>query len=266
MADGYLIDGAQYAQVPADDRGLAYGDGVFRTLAVSRGVPQAWDVHMQRLAHDCQCLNLAVPNADLLAAEAGRLFAQSDGVLKIIITRGSGGRGYTPPAGQVRRILSAHAMPPHAHTPAPIDLVCSSVTLGAQPALAGVKHLNRLEQVLARAECEQQGQPDAAMYDAEGRIIATTMRNLLFQNTNGDWLTPALTRSGVAGATRQRLMNALAAAGTPVREHDIWRDDITDMRAVVACNSVGGVVAVRAIDGHVPTQSETARALCDRLL
>jgi len=267
MAEKTLIDGNWCDHVPADDRGLAYGDGVFRTVRVERGVPEAWPVHMQRLAHDCKRLGLPAPDAAQLAAEVDTLFADGDdGVLKIIISRGSGGRGYTPPDDSARRVLSAHALPSHADDATPIELGCSSVLLAAQTALAGVKHLNRLEQVLARAECQRQKKMDALMCDAHGRVIATTMRNLLFRDHVGRWLTPALTRNGVAGATRQRLMTALAADGMPVIERDIGRAELVDMQAAVACNSVGGVVAVSSIDGHVPEQSQAAGALCDRLL
>lgn len=268
MAETCLVDGVAVAQIPADDRGLAYGDGVFRTLRVRGGVPEAWPDHMIRLAHDCAALDLECPGQDTLAAEARTLFpAGGDGVLKILVTRGSGGRGYTPPDSGSRRIVSAHALPAHASdVPPALTLERAAITLGTQPVLAGVKHLNRLEQVLARAECARLGHADAFMCGDDERIVATTMRNLLFRDERGDWQTPLLDRAGVMGVTRTRVMRALAAAGTPVVERDIPLVDVTRMSAVVACNSVGGIAAVASLHGWRMPDSASAAADCRRLL
>ncbi|GAB3686322.1 aminodeoxychorismate lyase [Salinisphaera aquimarina] len=266
MAEQLLVDGQWSQSVPADDRGLAYGDGVFRTLRVTAGIPLAWDIHMQRLAHDCAQLQLPVPDAKCLADDAARLFADKrDGVLKIMMTRGSGGRGYMPPADSGRRIVSAHPLPVHVSA-APLDMDRSPIVLASQPRLAGVKHLNRLEQVLARAECARSSQPDAFMCDGDGWLIATTMRNLFFQDSNGHWLTPALTQAGIIGATRQQLMAVLERAGTTAHEIDVGVSSLTTMRAAIACNSVGGVVAVHRMADVRFADSDAACAYCRRLM
>ena len=134
----------------------------------------------------------------------------------------------------------------------------SSIELAIQPRLAGIKHLNRLEQVLARAECDARGQADAWMADAEGFVIATTMRNLFFIDADGEWYTPRLARAGIIGATRQRLWRKLEQAGRRVSERDIRPSDLSGCSASVACNSVGGVVAISHLDGRALDQSESA--------
>lgn len=269
MAERILVDGDAATVIPTDDRGLAYGDGVFRTLRVTGGMPIAWSDHMERLVDDCRRLALSFPGEEWLAADARRLFTAADeGVLKVMITRGSGGRGYAPPTGQAsRRIVSAHTLPIHgAGGLEALELEYSPVRLAIQPLLAGVKHLNRLEQVLARAKCQRQRQEDALMCDAAGRPLCTTMRNLLFCDSNGQWTTPALTRAGVVGVTRQRLMRALDLRGRRVTAVDMTREDMVDMRAVIACNSVGGVRPVSRIDRHAFAASEKTAEMCRNLL
>ncbi len=259
MADTILVDGEWQDHLPADDRGLAYGDGVFRTLRVAAGKPLAWDVHLQRLAHDCERLFLPVPSKAVLADDVGRLFANSnDGVLKIMVTRGSGTRGYTPSGANGRRILSAHPLPEALPLEHSLALDRSPVVLAQQPRLAGVKHLNRLEQVLARDECRHDRVEDAFMCDADGRIICTTMRNLLFVDNKGEWLTPALTRAGIIGATRQQVTSALSAAGQAVHEVDIDLARVDKCVGAIACNSVSGVLPVSRIGSREFSDSEKA--------
>lgn len=269
MADHCLVDGEPAALCPTDDRGLAYGDGVFRTLRITHGRPEAWAVHMTRLADDCARLGLPRPDADRLDRDARSLSAGLEAsVLKIVVTRGSGGRGYTPAqAASVRRIVSRHELPAHARgTPPALALDWSPVALARQPLLAGIKHLNRLEQVLARADCQRRGAADAAMHDSAGWLISTTMRNLLLRDFYGRWWTPQLDQAGVAGATRQRLMHGLARNNQPVTACAIAVDGLATFDAVVACNSVGGVSAVQRIGETVFAHSESAAGICRRLL
>lgn len=269
MGSRWLVDGVPAAACPVDDRGLAYGDGVFRTLRVAQGRPQAWAEHMARLAEDAHRLGLARPNAGQLWHDARQLIAdRQDGVLKIIITRGSGGRGYMPAeAATVRRMVSIHDLPAHAlGQPAPLELERSPVALARQPLLAGIKHLNRLEQVLARADCRRRRATDAAMSDSAGWLISTTMRNLLLRDPAGRWWTPALDQAGVAGVTRQRLMSALASAGGGVTQCAIAADSLDVFDAVIACNSVTGISPVRRIGHTAFAESEQAADACRALL
>ena len=138
--------------------------------------------------------------------------------------------------------LGSKAPPPDT-----LALDIAATRLACQPLFAGVKHLNRLEQVWARREAGASAAPDLAMTDTQGRLVATTMRNLLFMDPAGLWYTPGLARCGIAGATRARLMQAAEQAGRPVVEVDIHAASIADFCAAIACNSIGGAIAVSRI-------------------
>ncbi|MGN8199116.1 aminodeoxychorismate lyase [Salinisphaera sp. RV14] len=258
MADRMLINGRPATALPADDRGLAYGDGIFRTMRVESGIALAWRFHYARLAHDCAALGLETPERERLEADIRALAGDgASGIVKIVITRGSGGRGYAPPGQPVpRRIVSLHCGQP-AGIPDALALPICPIVLATPAVLAGVKHLNRLEQVLARRDCERRNLADAAMCDSAGRIVCTTMRNLLFVDGTGDWWTPRLDHAGVIGATRERLRAALPA----LAECEITCARLGDFVGAVACNSVSGALAVPCIGEHRFAES---RALADR--
>ncbi len=263
---GTRIDGVATDHVPADDRGLAYADGVFRTLVVDDGAPVAWAAQYQKLAADCAALSIPVPDACALRADISALFPGSaSGVARVTVTRTGAGRGYAPPvdAGS-RRIVTASPMPEN--IPDTLALAWSSVALAEQPALAGIKHLARLEQVLARAECRRDGADDATMCDTSGRVVSTTMRNLFFLQADGRWVTPRLDRAGIAGATRARLMDALQADGTPVTEVSIEPAGLDAYVGAIASNSVSGVTAVERIGGVRYTQSRVMAERAGALL
>src|SRR5690606_25957996 len=149
------VDGQPQNQLPLLDRGLAYGDGLFETFRVSAGRPLLLSRHLQRLYEGCSRLRLAVQPQQLETELLAFCEALGEGVAKLIISRGDGERGYAFAAGQpVRRILQASALPsyPAAHGEAGVELFACQTRLAEQPLLAGLKHLNRLEQVLARNE------------------------------------------------------------------------------------------------------------------
>lgn len=262
MAEAYRVDGRASCDIPADDRGLAYGDGVFRTLRLIHGQPVAWLFQWQRLDADCRALGLCTPAQDVLLEDLAVVGGpHKQAVAKIMVTRGSGQRGYTPTPGACpRRIVSAHPYRPPA-APDNLALDRSDVVLSYQPQLAGIKHLNRLEQVLARDACRQHKTTDMAMCDSSGRIISTTMRNLVFADSSGCWWTPDLCRAGVIGATRQRLFHARAAHGVAMQAADISWDDLASFPAAMACNSVGNAIAVTRIGRQ---DLKASRALADK--
>lgn len=262
MTDAMRIDGREARCLPADDRGLAYGDGIFRTVRMEAGVAIAWRFHYARLRHDCAALGWAAPARDELEADIRALCGASvSGVLKIMVTRGSGGRGYAPRRAAVpRRIVSLHYGLPS--PPDALELAFCPVVLATPAALPGVKHLNRLEQVLARQYCERRNVADAAMCDSSGRIICTTMRNLLFVDSNERWWTPRLDRAGVIGATRERLRAALP----DLAEGEITESRLGVLRAAIACNSVSGAVAVTRIGKHRFAESRELARRANALL
>lgn len=263
-----LCNGAWVSEIDPADRGLHYGDGVFRTIRVAGGRAIGWPTHWQRLAHDCSRLGLPVLDRKLLAQEAQRLFADGgDGVLKILITRGAGGRGYAPPVDpDTNRLLFRYPLPawPAEYPREGVAIGVSGTPLGCNPALAGVKHCNRLEQVLARRECSERGWPEALMQTADGRVICGTMSNL-FVSQEGRLWTPQLVDAGVAGATRQRLLALWRHAGGVCEQAALTLEAIRAADELFLCNSLMEVWPVRAIGEQRFAVGEISR-WCQRQL
>lgn len=236
-----LIDGLASDRLSVTDRGLAYGDGLFETLAAVDGRPRYWSRHLTRLARGCARLGLVMPDEDLLAAEAAQLLAtRRQAVLKLILTRGSGGRGYRPPQpAQPRRIFSVHDWPAAAGAAQPIAVRWCTHPLSLNPRLAGLKHLNRLDQVLARSEWDEEFD-EGLMRDLDGGVIEATAANLFFVR-DGVLVTPLLDRAGICGVMRERLLELATAAGLPWLER---RADMTEVEAaseLFLSNSVFGI-------------------------
>lgn len=246
------VDGAPGRAVPADDRGLHYGDGLFETVAVRRGVPVFWERHMTRLAEGCARLRLPRPDPAVLQREADALCRDADAaVLKVVITRGSGGRGYRPPAApEPRRVLSLHPWPGAvaARAAEGVRVITCRTPLGDSPALAGLKHLNRLEQVLARAEWDDPDIPEGLMADTRGRLVEGTMGNL-FAVRAGALVTPPVDRCGVRGIMRGVVMEQAAGRGLAVSEAYLDLPALVRAEEVFLTNSIIGLWPVLAVDG-----------------
>jgi 4-amino-4-deoxychorismate lyase len=247
------INGEPLDCIPCSDRGLLYGDGVFETLAVDNGSCRYWSRHMARLQAGCE--RLAIPDVapELLAAEAEGLVAGiQQGVLKIIVTRGSGGRGYRVPVQAVpTRILQLHPWPDLAPSLAGSGVAARlcNTRLGNNPALAGIKHLNRLEQVLARQEWDDAGILEGLLMDAEGRLVEGTMSNL-FLVRDGMLLTPGLQRCGVAGIMRSVILDLAVQQAVATRVCDLYPADLAQADEVFLANSLVGIWPVTAVDEY----------------
>jgi 4-amino-4-deoxychorismate lyase len=240
MIPAVLINGEPAERVSFRDRGLQYGDGLFETIAVQEGTPLLWERHLERLRRDASRLALPVPDGGCLADEARRLCAGAErAVLKIIVTRGDAGRGYAPPPAAVpTRILSLTPWPVHPPEAAEkgVAVRFCETRLGSNPRLAGIKHLNRLEQVLARREWEGEF-AEGLMQDESGNVIEGTMSNL-FVVTSGIVSTPDLGRCGVAGVMRGWVRDRLAGA---VRVVPLGCDEVLQVDEIFLTNSVIGV-------------------------
>ncbi|MHB1144746.1 MAG: aminodeoxychorismate lyase [Thiobacillus sp.] len=245
-----LVNGHPAETVDALDRGLTYGDGVFRTLRTQAGQPLWWRDHYTKLAADCAALYLVCPDEAQLRAEVCRVAAAGEGVAKIVLTRGSGARGYALPAGQAcTRIVLSAPLPAHAQADAPVDITARwcALRLARQPRLAGIKHLNRLENVLARAEWDDAAIFEGLLCDDSGAVIGGVMSNLLIAKA-GELFTPDLGQCGVAGVARTRLLRAVARRGIPLHIGRLLPDAILGADEVMICNSVIGVRRVGRLD------------------
>ena len=246
-----LVNGAAADTVAVSDRGLQYGDGVFETLAVIDGAPQLWTRHVARLQEGCTRLGIAPVDATRLAAEAQQLCRNAErAVLKIIITRGSGGRGYRPDvSGLPTRILQRFPWPdyPQGCATEGVAVRLCRLRMGHNPLLAGIKHLNRLEQVLARGEWDDPDIHEGLMQDLQGRLIEGTMSNVcLVQGRR--LLMPDLARCGVAGVIRALLLELADAQGIATAVRDIEVNELAAADEVFLCNSLIGIWPVARID------------------
>jgi 4-amino-4-deoxychorismate lyase len=240
LRGGVRIDG-----IDPFDRGLAYGDGVFETLLVHAGAPVWWDRHWRRLCEGIARLEFTAPEESRVRGHAMDLLAGAPprGVLKLVVTRGTGGRGYAPsPAAEPTVVLSVHS------APAPMDAVrlrWCTLRWAAQPALAGIKHLNRLEQVLARAEWQDPDIFDGIVLGGDGGIVSATSANV-FARIDGAWLTPPVEACGIAGLLRGWVLEAAAEA----RVAALTPAQLLAADEVFLCNAVRGILPVRALDGR----------------
>ncbi|WP_213876674.1 aminodeoxychorismate lyase [Pseudomonas sp. dw_358] len=242
------LDGLPADSVGLRNRGLAYGDGLFETIAVHNGRAVLLERHLQRLAVGCQRLALG-HDATLILTEVTRYAAaMGEGVLKLMLVRGDSQRGYAADPGRpAMRILQASppAAYPVVHAEHGIKMFPCATRLAEQPMLAGLKHLNRLEQVLARAEWQDSTFAEGLMLDTAGRLVEGVFSNL-FLVRDGRLLTPDLSRSGVAGVMRSELLAQAERAGIPVWIGDLRLDDLAQADEVFVCNSVYGVWPVQA--------------------
>lgn len=237
------VDGGPQHSLSITDRGLAYGDGLFETVAVTAGIPVLLERHLSRLAEGCARLSIDLDHALLRAELLAFCAALGDGVAKLIITRGDGLRGYAPPQpSQPRRILQGSAKPlyPAINAEQGVRLFACQTRLAEQPLLAGMKHLNRLEQVLARAEWRDNDHAEGLMCDMHGRVVEAVYSNI-FIFSNGQLLTPDLSRCGVAGVMRAELLAQAQRLAIPCVVGDISMAELLSADEVFVCNSVYGI-------------------------
>ena len=245
-----LVNGVATASFPVSDRGLAYGDGVFRTLALRNGRVCAWRSQFAKLTADARALGIACPEETLLRAEVDEVTrGAADCAIKIVVTRGSGTRGYAYGANQpATRIVSASELPQHPrhwYEQGVATRLCS-LRLARQPVLAGVKHLNRLENVLARAEWSDPGIAEGLLQDSAGNVIGGTMTNLFLAMGNG-LLTPDLGHCGVAGVTRERVIDAARRNGIACRVAAVTLGELFAATEVILVNSLIGAWCIRQL-------------------
>ena len=222
---------------------------MFRTLAVRGGRPLNWAWHCRRLRSDCVQLRLAMPDEGVVAREIAQV-APGDATVKVIVTRGAGGRGYgahgaLAPTRVVAAFPQASYDPAHARDG--VRVRRCELVLSQQPALAGAKTLNRLENVLARSEWEDAAIAEGLLADADGRVVEGTMSNL-FVVRAGRVATPDLARCGVVGAQRERVRELLARSAIEVEVADLRWDALEAAEEIFLTNSLIGAWPVARLD------------------
>jgi len=250
----YLVNGELSNFIPVSDRGLHYGDGIFETLVAKEGRLQFWDQHMDRLLTGCKRLQLPDPDIALISHETQLLLANhaksSHQVVKIILTRGSGQRGYRPPVpANMTRIICLLPYPdyPDDYWTTGVRITVCRTRLACNRRLAGIKHLNRLEQVLAHTEWDDPDIVDGVMLNNDQYVIEGTMSNL-FWVSNGQLYTPDLSECGVEGVIRNHVIGLAKELQLPVRIGHYFIEDLFAADEVFITNSVHGIWPVRQID------------------
>lgn len=243
-----LVDGEITDQVSVADRGLLYGDGLFETIIVRGGQPRFWQGHVDRLTTGCEQLGIPVTPQAVLLREVKTVCAGApDCMVRIIITRGNSGLGYAPDTHtRSNRIVSSHVRPVLEGSPATFGVrarLCQ-LRLGIQPALAGMNHLNRLEQVTARAEWEDPSIHEGILLDSEDHIISGISSNI-FLVYPGRLLTPRLDRCGIRGVMRGAILNAFRPL---CEQRRLLLDMLPEAPEIFLCNSVHGILPVTRID------------------
>jgi 4-amino-4-deoxychorismate lyase len=261
---GTWIDGVESRTLAADDRGLQYGDGVFETLLVRGRQARFLDAHLARLTNGLARLGIRFEAWDALRADLDRALNQAPAlaVLKIIVTRGTGARrGYSPrDCADARRIVTLFATAPLPDVSAGVDLRIASLRLASQPALAGMKHLNRLENVLAAMEPEHDAHFESLLLGASGDLVGGTMSNV-FAVHRRTISTPPIVSAGVAGIMRAVVLRESAALGFTPAERRLTPADLTGADEVFITNARLGVVPARRLGEHAFRMRDTANLL-----
>jgi 4-amino-4-deoxychorismate lyase len=238
------------ARIDVDDRGLAYGDGLFETMAIRGGTIRRLDLHLQRLERGGDRLRLPLPERRELAIRIDAEIAGiSEGLLKLVITRGPGPRGYAPPAApEPVVILTATPQLP----PRQLELraVMLAQRLGENEKMAGIKHLCRLEQVLAQLELAQYDADEGILLSTSGHIVGGTSRNL-FAVYGQSIVTPRVSRAGIAGVMRRCVLEQCERLGIAAEEADLAPGDLVAADELFMTNALVGIQSVAQLDGRV---------------
>jgi 4-amino-4-deoxychorismate lyase len=259
------VNGTPDPQVSALDRGLHFGDGLFETIACMRGRPRFLSLHLERLALGCSRLSINAPSSDELREEVCSLAHDVDrAIVKLVLSRGTAvGRGYVVTGGEkATRITIRYAWPDEdpAWLQDGVRVRKAELRLGENPALAGIKHCNRLEQILARNEWTDPGIFEALLFSSSGRLISGTMSNVFI--VHGSRLcTPLLDLCGVAGVMRRVVLREARRAGIAVDECVLGIRDLEAADELFLTNARIGIWPVRSLDERPMSPGPVTRHL-----
>ena len=258
-----LVNGLPSDAISITDRGLLYGDGVFETILCEAGRPVLLAGHTQRLENGCKRLGLAKQELPTILADIREVAKQDDCIVKVIITRGVRRRGYSydKEDNASTRIVYRDDLPsiPVDNYRQGIQLTKCKYTLADNKRLAGIKHLNRLDQVMARGEWDNEFQ-EGVMFADDGRVVEGTMTNI-FIESNQKWLTPKLEKSGILGVMRQWVMRNSFHADIECVAKDIQLSELQQAKSIFVCNSVVGIWPATKFDGKDYPVSEAVATI-----
>ena len=260
-----LLNGRPAQQVSPFDRAVHFGDGLFETIACRGGRPRFLSLHLERLLLGCQRLGIEPGNLDEVGAEVRSLARQvENSIVKVILTRGTAlARGYGVTGREkAMRITFRYAWPPETATESQdgVRVRTAKLRLGENPALAGLKHCNRLEQILARQEWTDPGIAESLLFSSSGRLVSGTMSNVFI--VEGSRLrTPRLDLCGVAGVMRRVVLREAERAGISVQEDVLGVEDVHKASELFLTNARIGLWPLRELDGRALQPGGTTRRL-----
>lgn len=248
--DVIRIDGLPAQGISARDRGLHFGDGLFETIACRHGCPRFLGLHLERLMSGCSRLQIDPGDVATVRNEVETLARGSgSAIVKLIVTRGEAmTRGYVfSGAERATRIMLRYPWSSGSQERARVAV--SSMRLGENPALAGLKHLNRLEHVLAQAERAARQFDELLLFGSSGRLVSGTMTNV-FIARQGRLMTPRIDACGVAGVMRRVVLREAQRAGIDVEEGDFIAQDLADAEELFLTNARVGIWPVMRLESR----------------
>jgi 4-amino-4-deoxychorismate lyase len=265
MTAAVLVNGISPADplqaIAVEDRGLHYGDGLFESALLVQGRVRFLEQHLRRLALGCERLGIVPPDPGVLRSDVQRLSGSAErAVLKIVVSRGVGPRSYRPSArSKTTRIVALYPAPLQPAGPR-LALRWCETRLGRNARLAGIKHLNRLEQVLAQAEWHDESIVDGLMLDTEGELVSGTASNV-FLVRGGVLVTPDLRFCGVRGVMRAEVLRLAQELGIAVSEEPLWPHDVEAASEIFITNAVRGIRPVTELGALRWTDAPIANRL-----
>ena len=263
-----LLNGGPAQQISPYDRGVHFGDGLFETIACRRGRPRFLTLHLERLRLGCERLGIDAGHDDI-AAEIRSLAGEVDSsIVKLVLTRGiavARGYGFTG-REKATRITFRYPWPPENRTGSQdgVQVRTATLRLGENPALAGLKHCNRLEQVLARREWTDPGIAEALLFSSSGKLVSGTMSNVFIVDGSG-LRTPRVDLCGVAGVMRRVVLREATRIGVPVTEDVLDANDLRGADEVFLTNARIGIWPVRKLDNRALGPNPATRRLQEAL-
>ena len=264
-----LINGKKDNRISVYDRAFQYGDGIFETIAYKNNTLMYWNEHIQRLNNACRILQLNIIDEKIWLKDIKKIIKdnQQDLVIKLVYSRGEGQRGYkiAESVDPIRVVMSS-PLPVYAEDThsCGVKLMICKTPASSNSRLAGIKHLNKLENVLARNEWSDDEIFEGLMLDDYGNVIEGTMTNL-FAVKNDSLYTPILKRSGVNGIIRQRIIDLAKNNNIVIQQIGIKLDKLLEMDEIFISNSLIGLCPVKQIDNNQYKIGSITRQLMNKL-
>lgn len=259
MAAWALVDGEPSSAIPVDDRGFLFGDHLFETVLLCPDGAPLWPWHWQRLTASCLTLGMACPKEKLLHDDMARVASDEPQVVRVTLTRGSSSGGYwLPESPQTRRIVHPRPWPAGIQDQRQNGLTVASAetVLACEQAngLQGLKHGNRLVQVMLAREVQHLGVDELLAYRADGSLAEAVASNVILR-VDDRLISPAAPEVCGVG------LEWLRARGVDIALEVVDRQTVAQASEVMLVNAIAGVRPVASLDGRVLSSRDACHQL-----